>query len=519
MMAKFLHFLKQKNYLPLTLILCTLMLGILIGTVISDPVDATSNTDDPITDATPLVVPRADPVENQFAELASAVRPSVVSIQVMAEVEEESSGENNPQGNSEDFFRRFFGIPEVPGQPSPRQRRPGQGSGVIVDPKGYIITNNHVVQDADRIQVSFADDEEIYDAKLIGTDIETDLAVIYVSQKKDMQAARIGNADAVNVGDWAIAIGSPFGYRETVTVGIISAKSREMGSGARTRPFQKFLQTDAAINPGNSGGPLLNIRGELIGINTAIISRTGGYDGIGFALASNIAVATYNQIIRYGRVSRGSIGVEFSSNQSPALRRSYGADNGVFVSRTIEDGPADKAGMEAEDIIVKVNGMTIMDGDQLIEIVAGIEVGETIPIEVVRTGKTVKLDVTIADREKLYPEDFASENSEMEDGEEAEVRFGISVQEITPARREQMNLDQEEGVLLTKVEPSSFGDDIGLLRGDVILEVNRQGVSSIRDLRNIQHSLKPGQDVVFKVLRLAGRNWRTLYLAGVLGER
>ena len=145
--------------------------------------------------------------------------------------------------------------------------------------------------------------------------------------------------------------------------------------------------------------------------------------------------------------------------------------------------------------------------------------GETIPIEVVRTGKTVKLDVTIADREKLYPEDFASENSEMEDGEEAEVRFGISVQEITPARREQMNLDQEEGVLLTKVEPSSFGDDIGLLRGDVTLEVNRQGVSSIRDLRNIQHSLKPGQDVVFKVLRLAGRNWRTLYLAGVLGER
>lgn len=506
---------KHTGLLPLALILGTLTAGILIGTIISGSVDAAPETDEPVSDATPLKVPAAEPVENQFSELARMVRPSVVSIYIPAGRAEEEEDSSGPFNSPEDMFRRFFGIPEGP-QPNPRRRGSGQGSGVVVDPKGYIITNNHVVADADRIRVSFFDDEERYDATLIGTDPETDLAVIHVKGKTGLQAAQIGNSDAANVGDWAIAIGSPFGYRETVTVGIISALSREITAG-QPRPFRKFLQTDAAINPGNSGGPLLNIRGEVIGINSAIISRTGGYDGIGFALASNIAVKTYNQIIRFGRVSRGSIGVEFSSEQSPSLSRTYGAEGGVFVLRTVEDGPAERAGMRAEDIIVSVAGSKIDSGERLIEVVAAITVGDTVPIEVVRDGKTLTLDVTIEDRAKLYAERAESE-VDSSDPEEAAVRFGLTVQEIDPERRSQMRLRERGGVLITQIDAHSFAEDIGLQQGDVVLEVNREEIDSIRDLREVQRSLRPGNDVAFKLLRLFGGTWRTVYEAGLLPE-
>ena len=506
---------KRTRLLPLLVLLGTLVTGILIGTVILGSADAAPEAEEPVTDASPLVVPDADPVENQFSQLARQLRPSVVSIFIPASGDDEELPNEGFFNNPEDMFRRFFGIPD--GQrPQPRRRGPGQGSGVIVDPKGYIITNNHVVAKADRIQVMFVDDKERYDGKLIGVDVETDLAVIHVEDKKDMQPARIGNSEAANVGDWAVAIGSPFGYRETVTVGIISAKSREMEAGTRSRPFRKFLQTDAAINPGNSGGPLLNIRGEVIGINTAIISRTGGYDGIGFALPSNIAVKTYNQIIRYGRVTRGSIGVQFSAD-NPSLSRSYGAEGGVFVEKTVDGGPAEKAGMRDEDIIVSVDGTKIDSGEKLIEVVAAISVGETVPIEVVRDGKKLTLDVKIADRLKLYPEQAEVRPQEDEE-EEASVRFGITVQEVSPERRERMRLSGSGGILVTKVERGSFAERIQLRPGDIVLAVNRVEISSTRELRTIQKNLTPGSDVSFKVLRTNGREWRTVYLAGLLSE-
>lgn len=508
--------LQHSGLLPIALIFGTLTAGILIGTIISGSVDAAPEAKEPVSDATPLEVPAAEPVANQFSELAQIVRPSVVSIYIPASRTEEEDDSAGPFNSPEDMFRRFFGIPEGR-MPSPPRRGSGQGSGVIVDPKGYIITNHHVVADADRIRVSFVDDDERYDATLIGADAETDLAVIHVKGKTGLQAAKIGNSDAANVGDWAIAIGSPFGYRETVTVGIISALSREMNAARGGRPFQKFLQTDAAINPGNSGGPLLNIRGEVIGINTAIISRTGGYDGIGFALASNIAVKTYNQIVRFGRVSRGSIGVEFSGDQSPSLSRSYGADGGVFVLRTVEDGPAERAGMRAEDIIVSVDGEKIDTGEKLIEVVAAIVVGETVPIEVVRDGKTLTLDVEIQDRAKLYAEQSEVE-ADPSEAEEAAVRFGLTVQEIDPERRDEMRLSTRGGVLITQIDAHSFAEDIGLQQRDVVLEVNREPIDSIRDLREVQRGLKPGSDVAFKLLRWDGRTWRTVYEAGLIPE-
>ena len=506
----------NKRLLPLFLVFSTLVAGILIGTIISGSVDAAPEREEPVTDATPLSVPPPVPVENQFSDLARSVRPSVVSILIPAPGQDMELDEGQWPSSPEDLFRRFFEFREGP-RDRPRPRGPGQGSGVIVDPKGYIITNRHVVAGAERIQVLFKDDDERHEAKLIGEDVETDLAVIHVDGKEGLQAAQIGNSDATNVGDWSIAIGSPFGYRETVTVGIISAKSREMEAGQRSRPFAKFLQTDAAINPGNSGGPLLNIRGEVIGINTAIISRTGGYDGIGFALASNIAVKTYNQIIRYGRVSRGSIGVQFKAD-NPSLTRSYGAEGGVFVEQTVEDGPAEKAGMRNEDIIVDVNGTEIDSGERLIEVVAAIGVGETVPITVFRDGEEVTLQVTIADRLKLYPEQ-AEARPETEEEEETTVRFGITVQEISPERRARMRLRDSGGILVTKVEHGSFAEKIMIQPGDVVLAVNRIEIDSTRELREIQKGLRPGSDVSVKVLRMtAARDWRTLYLAGLLAN-
>lgn len=513
-MTKRAHRFVKSNLLPLTLVFGTLVAGILIGTVISGPVDAARDTDEPVSDATPLQIPEPQPVDNQFSELARRMRPSVVSIVIPASQPDEE--DRDPPSQPEEMFRRFFGFP-FDGPPREPRRGPGQGSGVVVDPKGYIITNDHVVRGADRIKVLFMDDEKEYDAELIGTDEETDLAVIRVEGKPGLHAAPIGNSDAVNVGDWAVAIGAPFGYRETVTVGIISAKSREV-RGLVDKPFLKFLQTDAAINPGNSGGPLLNIRGEVIGINTAIISRTGGYDGIGFALASNIAVETYNQVIRYGRVARGSIGVHFGREHNLSLLRSYGSETGVFVQSVVEDGPAEAAGMQEEDIIVAVDGIDIENGDKLLQVVSGIAVGKTVPIEVIRAGEPVTLRVTIMDRERLYQEISASRRDTPPDAEESTVKLGVTVRGISPEERQELGMDFDGGVLLTKVASRSFAEEIGLQRGDVIVSMNRIGVNSVRELREIQDSLSPGQNVAVKVMRAGGRQWTPVYLAGVLPD-
>ena len=515
-MTKRAHRFAKSNLLPLALVFGTLVAGILIGTVISGPVDAAPEADAPVSDATPLQIPNPQPVENQFSELASRMRPSVVSIMIPASQPDEDEEAGGPHGPQEELFRRFFGLP-FDGPPRAPRRGPGQGSGVVVDTKGYIITNEHVVQGADRIKVLFVDDEKEYDAELIGADEETDLAVIRVEGKTDLHAAPIGNSDAVKVGDWAVAIGAPFGYRETVTVGIISAKSREM-RGVVNKPFLKFLQTDAAINPGNSGGPLLNIRGEVIGINTAIISRTGGYDGIGFALASNIAVETYNQLIRYGRVARGSIGVEFQGERNLALLRSYGSETGVFVRGVVEDGPAEAAGMREADIIVAVDGVDIGDGEELLQVVSGIAVGKTVPIEVVRAGEPHTLRVTVMDRERLYQDRPASRRDAPPDAEEATVKLGVTARGISPEERQELRMDFDGGVLLTKVASRSFAEEIGMEQGDVIVSVNRIGINSVQELREIQALLSPGQNVSVKVMRIGGRQWEAIYLAGVLPE-
>jgi serine protease Do len=524
----------ERKLLSLTLVLFTLAIGIIIGTTISTKVDAARDGRAVAPDAKPLTIPDPLPLENEFTKIAKQVRPSVVNIQVEALPRQQTSQRRSPQerNRADDFFRRFFGLPDGPPGEGPfgddrGRRRPGEGSGVIVDPNGYIITNYHVVEDADRIRVRLFDEskngEKLYEAKLIGSDPETDLAVVKIDAKKTLVPAKIGNADAVNVGDWAIAVGSPFGFRESVTVGIVSAKGREVQEG-KPNSFKKFIQTDAAINPGNSGGPLLNIRGEVIGINTAIVSRSGGYEGLGFALASNIAVNVYNQIIQGGKVTRGSIGIKFPPDQEASLLRAYGAqEGGVLVSEVVKGGPAEKAGMKAEDVIVEIGGKPVQTGDELIYIVAATPIDSTIPVVVLRDGQRQTLQVRIADRAELFPELGLAQTPEAGEIEGTEVMFGIAVSNLTKAQREQLEFPGSDGVLVTDVEPASFAADIGVQPNDVIVSINRKTVSSLDDIRSLQGSLKPGDDVAFKIMRRnpAGGDenpWTTLYVAGVLPE-
>ncbi len=329
---RFIDRLRTEKLLSFTLIVFTLAIGVVIGTLISTGVNAARpNAGNYAPDATPLTIPNQVELPSQFTSIAKQVEPSVVNISTtylpkvtqapnrrrQAQPDEGDQGEGD--GGMNDFLYRFFGNPFGEGAPNMGTRRSeALGSGVVVDRAGYILTNNHVVDKADRIQVKFHGDLTEYEAKLIGVDPQTDLAVIKVTGKSGLEPARIGNSDGVQVGDWAMAIGSPFNYQETVTAGIISAKDRDVDTSMQ---FQHFLQTDAAINPGNSGGPLLNMRGEVIGINTAIASRSGAYEGIGFALPINTAVMVYNAIIKYGKVTRGGIGISSSARRTIRKRR------------------------------------------------------------------------------------------------------------------------------------------------------------------------------------------------------
>src|SRR3954447_26386905 len=389
-MSQVLQKLRTQKLLSFTLVVFTLAIGIVIGTLINVNTGVKAAKDNSAAPgAAPLVIPNPVELSNSFSQIAKQVEPSVVNISTTYNPKPGRAaagpGRNGrraapPQDEDEqdggdgmnEFLYRFFGNPGGGGGATPdmpQRRGYALGSGVIVDKSGYILTNNHVVEKADRIQVKFPGDTTEYDAKVIGVDPPTDLAVIRVEGKANPSPAKIGNSDAVQVGDWAIAIGSPFGFQATVTAGIISAKEREVDP---TMQFQHFLQTDAAINPGNSGGPLLNIRGEVIGINTAIASRSGGYQGIGFALPINTAAEVYNAIIKSGHMTRGSIGISFTpsdSDQARALLKSYGVPEGVFVQTVAPGGPSEKAGIKEGDIIVGINGKPVRDGAGLVNVV------------------------------------------------------------------------------------------------------------------------------------------------------
>jgi serine protease Do len=527
--------LKKNRFASTLVVLATLTLGILIGTVVSAGVKGKEKN--PSADATPLQVPSPVKMSNQFSQIARDMEPSVVNINTESTIKSSPHGrrgmpqpgpDEGPGGGDEDnpfqdFFNRFFGgQPGQGGQGGPDgggmgdMRERSLGSGVIVDPKGYIVTNNHVVEKADRIRVKLMNDPATvtYDATVVGVDRETDLAVIKIDAKKPLPAAKLGNSDAMDVGDWVLAVGSPFGLEETVTAGIVSAKGRNIVPG---RQFESFIQTDAAINPGNSGGPLVNMNGEVIGINTAIYTSGGGYQGVGFAMPSNTVVSVYNQLIGPDhKVARGSIGVEFNAIPNPAVARVYGVTSGVTIAHVTPDGPADKAGLKTGDTIVSVNGKQVKTGDELVAEISALKPGTNAKLGYVRNGKDMTADVTIADRSKLFAARLGDQDEGGEQAKPQESKFGVTVRGVTPEMAERYKLPGSKGVIVQDVKPGGFGDNSGLTRGDVVLEINKQPVNSEADFQKLESQMKSGQDVVFLVRPRGSRDNTTIFEGGTL---
>jgi serine protease Do len=528
---------KAHRYASTLLILLTLALGILIGTVISYGVKAKDNAKNASADAAQLQLPSPQQLSNQFSTIAKQLEPSVVNINTESTIRNPHTRQrrtptpgprtrpnpNNPdddQGGGDednpfqDFFDRFFGGQGGAGdQPL---RTASLGSGVIVDPKGYIVTNRHVVEKADRIRVKLLDDPKGYpghDAKVIGVDSETDLAVIKIESDKPLPSAKLGNSDGMNVGDWVLAIGSPFGLNSTVTAGIVSATGR--GDIVPGRQFQNFIQTDAAINPGNSGGPLVNMRGEVIGINTAIYTEGGGYQGVGFAMPSTTVAQVYNALISPDhKVTRGSIGVSFNAAPNPALQRVYG--NGIVVAEVTPNGPAANAGLQVGDVITQIDGRAVKTGDDLVNDIAGRKPGSKASITYLRGGKEGKASITIGDRAKLYAARLGDDEEATDETEPTPSKLGVTVKAITPDIADRLSVPANKGVIVQDVKPGSFADDLGIRRGIVILEVNKQAVNSEQDFNKATANLKSGQDVAFLVRTGRGQNAGTTFLAGTL---
>ena len=516
--------LKANRFAYSLTIAATLAVGMLIGSVISANVKGKENTKSG--DATPLTIPAPQQLSNVFSQISKQLEPTVVNINTESTIKNPHHGRRMPGGDEDgggapgspfdDFFDKFFGGQggQGGGDAGPIRQK-SLGSGVLVDSKGYIVTNRHVVEKADRVRVRLQDDPPgvQHDAKVIGMDQETDLAVIKIEADHPLPVAKLGNSDSVQVGDWALAIGSPFGLQETVTAGIISAKGRNIVPG---KQFQTFIQTDAAINPGNSGGPLVNMAGEIVGINTAIYTETNSYAGIGFALPSNTVQQVYNQLISPDhKVTRGSIGVQFSQQPSAAVARVYGTGTGVTISDVVAGSPAEQAGLKVGDTITAVEGTKVTTGDELVAEIASRKPGSKTKLGYVRNGKAADTTVTIADRSKLFAARLGNEDDTGEEAQTKESKLGITVKAVTADLAERMDVPAGKGVIVQEVKSGSFAEDILLNRGDIILEVNKQPVNSEADFRRIESGLKSGQDVVFLV-KPRGRDSSTVFLGNTL---
>jgi serine protease Do len=532
---------------PTFVILGTLSAGILIGSIAVHGVRGNETQTDS-TDASPLKIPNPVTLSTTFTQIAKEVGPAVVNIntETLPQEDKETHGrsrrgpravpgnpapgngdddQNDDQGgggqgpdqNFQDFFNRFFGGQGGNGDGG-EQARESLGSGFIVDPRGYIITNNHVVDKADRIYVKLSTDPEGYQGRLgkvVGVDKDTDLAVVKITATEPLPTVKMGNSDSSQVGDWVMAIGSPFALSQTVTAGIVSAKNRTIEKGAAGQ-FQHFIQTDAAINPGNSGGPLLNMANQVIGVNTAILTQSAGYEGIGFAMPSNTVISVYNDLIGPDhKVIRGSIGVQFQASLSPAVQRVYGFKSGVLINAVTPKGPADQAGLKAGDIITTADGKPMKDGDELVTDIAARKPGTTVKLGYMRGSTTSTATLTIADRAKLYAAQPVSQNGENapESAPNAsEGKLGITVEAVPSA----LASKGIHGVLVTQVKPGSFADEAGLAPGLVITEINRQAVTSLDQFQSLVSGLKSGQDVGFRVVDSRNSGAGGTYLGGTL---
>ena len=408
-------------------------------------------------------------VPANFTALAEQVRPAVVNIRTEKTVEGAGRmfrhfqrGPGEPDDPFRDFFDRFFGE-----GPQRQFKQRSLGSGFIIDEGGYVVTNNHVVEAADEITVKLSNEKE-YDATVVGKDPNTDLALIRLKDAKDLPALPLGDSDAIKVGEWVIAVGSPFGLEHTVTAGIISAKGRVIGSG----PYDDYLQTDASINPGNSGGPLINMKGEVIGINTAIIASG---QGIGFAIPINLARGILKQLRESGEVTRGWLGVAIQ-DLTEEIAEYYGLKEkkGVLVTEVFKGDPADRAGIRSKDIIIAINGEPVDSSRELTGRIASIPPGKESTITVLRDGKEESFKVMIAKRDDDRLVSGMPSEEKVDD-------LGIRVAELTPEAAERFQIPEMEGVLVADVDPQGKAADAGLLPGDVIKEINHRPTRTVAD--------------------------------------
>jgi serine protease Do len=392
--------------------------------------------------------------------------------------------ENNP-------FHDFFGPFGRQEPPSREFRQQSLGSGFMLDSDGYIVTNNHVVEDADEIKVRLTNGKE-FDAEIVGRDPKTDLALIRIAPSGDLKPLPLGDSDALKVGEWVVAIGSPFGLEQTVTAGIVSAKGRVIGAG----PYDDFIQTDASINPGNSGGPLLDMEGRVVGINTAIVASG---QGIGFAIPIDMARNIIDQLKTEGVVNRGWLGVSIQDVTSE-LKEYYDlkSDSGVLVTEVHEGQPAERDGIEQGDVIISVDGKAVEDARDLSATIAGLPVGKAVDIRLVREGRERTVEVTLgrrADGERAIG--AAPGTGETKNGEQ----LGLSFTDLTPQMARQLGLDADGGVVVSGVESDSKADEAGFQRGDLILELNRKRVDDVQDLKKALNGVKSGETVRFLIRR------------------
>jgi serine protease Do len=482
----------------LMVMLCVLCLGLGPGVVSSAYAGARQA---PFWSETPTTQVPTVQVPN-FAELAEHLKPAVVNISTTQVMKGQRRSMPrmpfpNPFGERdpfEEFFERFFG-----GENPQREfRRRSLGSGFILNREGYIVTNNHVVENASDIKVSLSDKEE-YDAKVIGRDPKTDVALIKIEAKKDLPAASLGDSDRLRVGEWVMAIGNPFGLGHTVTTGIVSAKGRIIGAG----PYDNFIQTDASINPGNSGGPLFNMNGEVVGINTAIIA-TG--QGIGFAIPINVAKELLVSLREKGRVVRGWLGVQVQ-RITPDLAKSFGLERerGALVADVMPDTPAAKAGIERGDVIIEFNGRKIEEMNDLPRAVASTPPNTDVSIKLLRKGQEKTVQVRVAE---------LKEERVAEGGGTLEENLGMTVQELTPEIARNLGMSETKGVVVTNVEDGSPADEAGVQRGDVVLEVNQKKIQTVQDYR-AAISRVGGADSLLLLIR---RGNNVLYVAMKMGK-
>ncbi|WBU65686.1 DegQ family serine endoprotease [Paracoccus aerodenitrificans] len=440
---------------------------------------------------------------DSFADLVEEVSPAVVNINTTSVVEQ-PTGPMFPEGSPfSDLFRDFgFPMPDQNQQNPFGQRRQPQranalGSGFVISDDGYIVTNNHVIDGADEIEIEFRDGARRA-AEVIGTDAQTDIALLKVDAE-DLPFVGFGDSDDARVGDWVLALGNPLGQGFSASTGIVSARGR-----ALTGAYDDYIQTDASINRGNSGGPLFNMDGEVIGVNTAILSPNGGSIGIGFSMASNVVENVIDQLLEFGETRRGWLGVKIQA-LTPEIAESLGLDNenGAMVA-DVFDGPASEAGIRSGDVILQFDGNAIEDDRDLVSRVAQAPIGEAVEVQILRDGETQNLDVTLGRRETA--EGMTSGSGNTTPGGEQRETLGMSLQPLTPELATELGLDEDqEGLVVTDVEPASDAADKGLGRGDVITEAGQQPIASLGDLQDrIDESREAGRNSILLMIRRGG---------------